>query len=173
MRTRVCIATLAFVVLAPSSLGAQEDPDRDLVPRVVSLVARTSRFGALTSESARKVEIVASADAIFRFGTRNFTPRARRTLADAAEQIQSKAVGLVRIEGHTDAKGLDAYNETLSGRRATAVKLALAGLLPRGISMRTFAYGARRPIAPNTKPNGTDNPKGRAENRRIVIEFRK
>jgi outer membrane protein OmpA-like peptidoglycan-associated protein len=173
IRRRLGIATVAFIVVGAPALNAQEERVTDLVPRVVDLVARTSRFGATTTESARRVEIVVAADVLFRFDSWDLTPRARRTLQDAAEQIESKAIGFVRIEGHTDSKGMDFYNIVLSRRRATAVRHALDGLLRPRISFRTFAYGERRPIAPNTKRDGSDNPKGRAKNRRVVIKFRK
>ena len=31
--------------------------------------------------------------------------------------------------------------------------------------------GKRNPVAPNTKPDGKDNPEGRTQNRRIEIDF--
>jgi hypothetical protein len=98
IRRRLGIATVAFIVVGAPALNAQEERVTDLVPRVVDLVARTSRFGATTTESARRVEIVVAADVLFRFDSWDLTPRARRTLQDAAEQIESKAIGFVRIE---------------------------------------------------------------------------
>jgi len=33
----------------------------------------------------------------------------------------------------------------------------------------TKGYGKRYPVAPNTNPDGTDNPAGRAKNRRVEV----
>lgn len=70
------------------------------------------------------------------------------------------------LEGHTDYKGTDAYNQDLSERRAAAVKAKLVdmyGLEPSRIS--TVGYGESRPIA----DNATDE--GRARNRRVIGEL--
>ncbi|HBZ56736.1 MAG TPA: hypothetical protein DEO88_15140 [Syntrophobacteraceae bacterium] len=75
----------------------------------------------------------------------------------------------VVIEGHTDSIGSDSYNQKLSERRAKAV---FNYFLKKGIKadrMKTVGYGESRPKASNTKPNGKDNPEGRAINRRVEI----
>ncbi len=67
----------------------------------------------------------------------------------------------LRVEGHTDSQGSDAYNQDLSERRALAVRQYL---IDHGIeSTRLLArgYGERYPIA----PNGDET--GRAKNRRV------
>jgi photosystem I P700 chlorophyll a apoprotein A2 len=38
-----------------------------------------------------------------------------------------------------------------------------------GTKITTRGWGKRKPIAPNTKPNGTDDPEGRQKNRRVEI----
>lgn len=70
------------------------------------------------------------------------------------------------LEGHTDSRGEDAYNQDLSSRRAAAVKAKLAedyGIAAERIS--TVGYGEGRPIADN------DTTEGRARNRRVVGEM--
>ncbi len=78
----------------------------------------------------------------------------------------------VNITGYTDSKGSAEYNEKLSLRRAEAVK---AKLLEFGLNENYIAgvrgLGESNPIAPNTKPDGKDNPEGRAMNRRIELEL--
>lgn len=79
----------------------------------------------------------------------------------------------VMIEGHTDSKGTEPYNQKLSERRAQAV---FNYFVDKGISssrMQTIGYGETRPIASNTKPNGSDNPEGRALNRRVELRVMK
>jgi outer membrane protein OmpA-like peptidoglycan-associated protein len=36
-----------------------------------------------------------------------------------------------------------------------------------------IGYGMTRPVAPNTKPNGSDDPDGRQKNRRVDIRVKK
>ncbi len=79
----------------------------------------------------------------------------------------------VMIEGHTDSKGTEAYNQKLSERRARAV---YNYFVDKGINrsrMQTVGYGETRPIASNTNPNGSDNPEGRAINRRAELKVMK
>jgi outer membrane protein OmpA-like peptidoglycan-associated protein len=73
------------------------------------------------------------------------------------------------LEGHTDAKGSDAYNQTLSERRARAVKdwLVTRRAIPGAASVK--GWGEQRPVAPNTKANGADHPEGRQQNRRVEV----
>lgn len=70
------------------------------------------------------------------------------------------------LEGHTDSRGSDQYNQNLSDRRAAAVKAKLIemyGIAPNRVS--TVGYGESRPIA----DNNTDE--GRARNRRVIGEL--
>ncbi len=72
---------------------------------------------------------------------------------------------LVRVEGHTDSRGSDAYNKDLSIRRANAVRQLLA---QRGVAetrMDAVGYGESMPVATN------DTEAGRARNRRVEIKI--
>lgn len=72
----------------------------------------------------------------------------------------------ISIEGHTDSRGTDKYNQALSERRAAAVK---EYLLKHGMidtdkdKITTKGYGESKPIADNKTE------KGRFENRRVEI----
>ena len=76
----------------------------------------------------------------------------------------------VKVEGHTDSRGTEEYNQRLSERRADAVRQYL---IKEGAAEKTrisaTGYGELRPIAPNKTQDGKDNPDGRAENRRVEI----
>ena len=67
------------------------------------------------------------------------------------------------LEGHTDDRGSDVYNQGLSQRRVEAVKQVLVsqyGIDANRVS--AVGYGEARPIADNTTADG------RARNRRVV-----
>ena len=77
---------------------------------------------------------------------------------------------IVEIGSHTDNKGGDRYNLRLSQKRAESV---VNYLVQNGIDpnrLRAKGYGEMHPIAPNSNEDGSDNPEGRAKNRRT--EFR-
>ncbi len=73
---------------------------------------------------------------------------------------------IVEIGSHTDNKGTDGYNLNLSQRRAESV---INYLQKKGIAKNRIiakGYGESKPVAQNVFPDGTDNPAGRAKNRR-------
>lgn len=77
---------------------------------------------------------------------------------------------IAEISSHTDSCGTDKYNIRLSQNRAQSV---VNYLLSKGIPierMRAKGYGETMFIAPNSMPDGSDNPEGRQKNRRT--EFR-
>lgn len=77
---------------------------------------------------------------------------------------------VIEISGHTDDVGSDEKNQLLSEQRAASV---VAYLESKGVAadrMQSIGYGETKPIAPNKKPNGKDDPEGRAKNRRIEFK---
>lgn len=91
-------------------------------------------------------------------------------LAEAARMMKERPDMKVMVEGHTDSKGSDAYNQRLSERRAQAVLNWLAENGVGSSRMQAIGYGGTRPIADNNNPNGSDNPEGRAMNRRVELK---
>lgn len=76
----------------------------------------------------------------------------------------------IEIGGHTDSKGNDDYNYNLSRDRAISVMEHLTAKGISGKRLRAVGYGENEPVAPNTNPDGSDNPEGRQKNRRIEIK---
>ncbi len=77
---------------------------------------------------------------------------------------------LIEVRGHTDSKGSDQLNQALSEARAKAFS---DYLISKGIEadrLTSVGFGATIPIAPNTLPDGKDNPAGREKNRRTEIK---
>jgi outer membrane protein OmpA-like peptidoglycan-associated protein len=106
---------------------------------------------------------------LFAFGEHELLPEATQVLDDLAGVIDHVEDAPVQVNGHTDSVGSAAANRQLSDRRARAVvdRLVAAGvdtgrLQPRG-------FGEAQPIAPNANPDGSDDPDGRARNRRVEV----
>ena len=125
-----------------------------------------------TEESNKRVEVTLAADVLFRFDSAALTGRAGSRIAEAAAKVRDDDPSVVHVTGYTDSKGSDAYNLGLSRRRAAAVTNALrAELGGAAPPISTRGRGEADPVAPNQKPNGEDNPRGRARNRRVEVAF--
>ena len=106
----------------------------------------------------------------FDYDKSTLRPDAVSILGEAAEILKRYPDLRVEVAGHTDSKGTDAYNQKLSERRATAVYdyLTSQGVAASRLT-GPIGYGESRPIAPNTNADGSDNPEGRAKNRRTEL----
>jgi OOP family OmpA-OmpF porin len=106
----------------------------------------------------------------FDFDKSTLRPDAIAILNEAAEILKRYPELKVEVAGHTDSIGSDAYNQGLSERRARAVYDYLTS---NGVDASRMSgpngYGESRPIAPNTNEDGSDNPEGRARNRRTEL----
>ncbi len=79
----------------------------------------------------------------------------------------------IEMSAHTDSKGSDDYNMTLSDNRAKSVR---EYILSKGIAAKRIVsqgYGETKPVAPNSNPDGSDNPDGRQLNRRVEFKILK
>lgn len=116
-----------------------------------------------------KIYFQFSSDVLFDFDKADIKPTAVPDLEKLASVIKEKAKGGVEINGYTDAKGSDSYNKKLSLKRAKSVKNWLEKEGKAKASYKVKGFGEASPIAPNTNKDGSDNPEGRAKNRRVEI----
>jgi len=119
----------------------------------------------------QKIQVSLSGDVLFDFNKWDIKEKAEPTLFKLTRAVKNLKVKEILIEGHTDSKGSNEYNLGLSQRRADAVKTWLTeqgGLSPE-TNILTKGYGESKPIASNVKPDGSDDPAGRAKNRRVEI----
>jgi outer membrane protein OmpA-like peptidoglycan-associated protein len=174
MERLLCTSAL-LLLLASSGAGAQE---QELPPgakfKVIDIIFKVESFGGQVldlqvKETKTELRIELAADVLFEFDKATLLPKAEDTLKKAAEFIRERAAGVVRIEGHTDAKGGDAYNQRLSERRAESVQKWFARNGLAGVRFSSRGFGRTRPVVPNTKPDGSDDPEGRQQNRRVEI----
>lgn len=97
----------------------------------------------------------------FGFDSSNLTSAAMANLDKLAEVLINNPDTNINIYGHTDSKGSDEYNLSLSDRRAAAVKSYLASKGIASSRMIPMGVGEKEPIATN------DTDAGRAQNRRV------
>jgi peptidoglycan-associated lipoprotein len=106
----------------------------------------------------------------FGFDSANINNSAGKELDKLVQILNDNPDIKIELSSHTDSVGTDAKNMDLSQRRAQS---SVNYLVKKGIDPTRLVakgYGETRPVARNTNPDGTDNPAGRARNRRT--EFR-
>lgn len=137
----------------------------------VEKVAKLGKFPPV--ESLKPVEscgtvITLEDGVLFDFGKSDIRPDAAQTLKSLAGVLNNAKVPTAHIYGHTDSISDEAFNLQLSQERADAVS---AELKKDGVSAMLDAtgYGESKPVAPNENADGSDNPAGRALNRRVEI----
>jgi outer membrane protein OmpA-like peptidoglycan-associated protein len=167
----------ALVAASATAATAQQQPGeprvRDLEYRVRDLTYRSRALdnSERVEQSAEQTTVTLAADVLFAFDKADLTPAARSRLDELASDLDELGPRTVTITGHTDARGEPAYNLDLSQRRAGAVRDALAGRLGGDFTFEVTGRGEDDPVAPNENADGSDNPEGRALNRRVEIQY--
>ena len=173
MRATVAAGVVSLLIVGsaaaqPPAPAGEQFTVLNLVFTVIDLGGKFLDLQVKQTETEVRIEL--AADVLFDFDKDTLKPVAQETLQKAAAVIREQTKGAIRIDGHTDAKGDDNYNLKLSQRRAAAVKnwLAQKGNLG-GRTMSTQGFGKKKPVASNTKTDGSDDPEGRQKNRRVEI----
>ena len=137
----------------------------------VDKAAKLGKFPAV--ESLKPVEscgtlITLEDGVLFDFGKSEIRSDASQTLKKLADVLNNAKVPAAHIYGHTDSISDEAFNQQLSEARANAVS---GELKKDGVTatMDATGYGESKPVAPNENADGSDNPAGRALNRRVEI----
>lgn len=107
----------------------------------------------------------------YNFDRYNITRKYKVSLDSLYAVLVENPDWTVEIYGHTDSIGGDPYNMVLAKQRAQS---AADYLVAKGIDIdriSLIAKGEKEPLVPNSKPNGADDPKGRANNRRVDFKI--
>lgn len=118
--------------------------------------------------TAEGLRVTLNSLVLFDTGKSDLKSSAQSELDQVVKLLQAYPNNRLRISGHTDAVGKDAYNQKLSENRAQAVADYLEA--HGGISkarLRVVGWGKRRPVASNATPEG------RQQNRRVEIDILK
>ncbi|HET7718066.1 MAG TPA: OmpA family protein [Bauldia sp.] len=180
-------AAFAILLTAASSL-AEEDAGTvrdleftvsDLEFKVLDLVLDEAGVGGTIRsldiiETETEIRIEVPADILFDFDKSSIRDDAAAALDEVANILRAHPGLAVRIEGHTDSRGSETYNQRLSEDRARSVKEWLTR--GKGLDGAAFAVkglGEASPAMPNERPDGTDDPDARQKNRRVEIVIEK
>lgn len=107
----------------------------------------------------------------FNFDSAEISENGKTILDSNIAALKAKPDMEIRIAGHTSAAGSDEYNQSLSERRAEAVKAYLVN--KGGINanrLSTIGYGEKNPAQHEADPNDKLSPAALA-NMRVVLEI--
>ena len=162
-------------------LGGRSDRTEKIVGAGIGAVAGAG-VGAYMDAQERKmrertagtgIDVVRQGDELLlrmpsgiTFATNQSTiqPQFQPTLDQVATTLAEYPKTMIDVLGHTDSDGAEAYNQTLSERRAQSVSSYLGGRGIASVRIATMGYGETRPIASNETPDG------KAQNRRVEIK---
>jgi outer membrane protein OmpA-like peptidoglycan-associated protein len=100
----------------------------------------------------------------FDTGSDGIRPESAPTLKEIGDMLKEHADLKLAIEGHTDNVGVAASNQTLSEKRAAAVRQYLIDKYSiDGSRLVAKGLGATKPVTSN------DTPEGRQNNRRVEL----
>jgi OOP family OmpA-OmpF porin len=146
------------VVQAPQPEGPAATPTPPSAPTAPIRLAAPIKLKAKLV--GNKIEITEKV--MFDFNQATIKVESHSLLADVAKVIsEHKGIKKIRVEGHTDSDGEDAYNKKLSQQRADAVKSFLVKAGIGGNLLQAVGYGEEKPIAAN------DTEEGKDKNRRV------
>lgn len=114
------------------------------------------------------IQVEFSSQVLFGFDKSSLSPAATTNLNKLIVVLQKYPDTNIEIQGHTDSKGTDTYNQDLSERRASAVAHYLAGI---GMSnQQDFINASRLTIVgfgEKFPKYSNDTDEGRTQNRRV------
>jgi outer membrane protein OmpA-like peptidoglycan-associated protein len=119
--------------------------------------------GATVERVGEGILITFNSGLQFNLNSYELQSETKSNLDDLAKTLKKYDDTEILIEGHTDSSGEDAYNLTLSNRRADAVKDYLTSKGIKGGRIDTEGYGETQPLETN------DSDAGRARNRRVEV----
>ncbi len=145
--------------LAGAGIGAYMDKqERDLRARTAGTDVQVTREGD-------NLVLNIPSGITFAYDSADVQPQFKRTLDQVADTLAQYNQTYIDVYGHTDSTGSDAYNQSLSERRATSVADYLAGRGVQPARIGTRGFGESQPIASN------DTDAGRAANRRVEVKI--
>ncbi|MBH3408879.1 OmpA family protein [Pseudomonas glycinae] len=138
--------------------GCQTAPQKGLTPAQVA-VLKQQGF-ELTDDGW---EFGLSGKVLFGSDVESLNQQSTEIVERIGKALLGVGIERVRVDGHTDASGKEAYNEQLSLRRAKSVGNVLTSVGMKQENIQLQGLGSREPVASN------DTAAGRTENRRVSI----
>lgn len=143
--------------LAGGAVGAYQDRQE------AELRAELEGTGVSVTRIGDNITLNMPGNVTFAHDSADLSPAFFEVLTSVSKVLQKYEKTVVEVAGHTDSTGSDAYNQTLSERRANSVAQYLRNHGIRGERLLTVGMGESRPVADN------NTAEGRQSNRRVEI----
>ena len=150
----------AVGAIAGAGVGAYMDAQE----RKLREQMRNSGVG-VTRTAENEITLNMPSDVTFDVDRSDIKPQFQSTLASVAQTLREYPSTTVDVAGHADSTGPDAYNQSLSQRRADSVAQALISNGVQPVRVVAVGFGESRPIADNATVSG------RQANRRVEIKL--
>ena len=154
LRFSFVVMLLALLALA----GCQSAPPKGLSAEQIAVLKRE---GFAPTEEGWAFDL--SGKVLFGSDLDNLNGASQAIVERIGKALLGVGIQRVRVDGHADASGKEAYNQQLSERRAQSVARALIGIGMQPQNIRTVGLGSSQPVADNRTASG------RTENRRVSI----
>ena len=151
-------------IVAPKAAPAPAPAPKAAAPAPAPAPKAAAPAPAPARPPAAATKVTYAADAFFDFDKSVLKAEGKAKLDDLVGKVKGINLEVIIAVGHTDAVGVDAYNQKLSVKRADSVK---AYLVSKGIEKNrvyTEGKGEKQPVADNKTSAG------RSKNRRVEIE---
>jgi len=119
--------------------------------------------GATVERVGEGIQVTFESGLLFDFNSDVVKAAAAQNLKNLASSLDKYPNSNLLIVGHTDAVGSDAYNQTLSEKRARSTALYLASQGVSAARLQTVGRGETEPVASN------DTDAGMQKNRRVEV----
>ncbi len=120
----------------------------------------------VTRPSEGEINVRLANNILFDTDSSSLRPDSRTTLNELASNFARYPDNAIAVEGHTDSRGTEVYNQRLSERRASSVADYLIDKGVPASAITVYGYGELRPVSTN------DTPEGQQLNRRVEIHIR-
>lgn len=143
--------------LAGGSIGYYQDKQE------AKLRAELEGTGVSVVRNGDNITLNMPGNVTFATNSSDLSPAFFNVLNSVGKVLAEFEQTVVEVAGHTDSTGSDAYNQSLSERRANAVSTYLTSQGVIGQRLITLGMGEARPVADNSSESG------RQANRRVEI----
>ncbi len=137
--------------------GVNAEHDKELIAQQELLIKE------LNAKKTERGLVITLADVLFNTNKAQLKPGGLRKVERLSAFLAQYPQYKVAVEGHTDSRASNDYNQDLSERRANSVRVALIDMAISGDRISMRGYGEEYPVASNTSKTG------RQLNRRVEI----
>lgn len=157
----------AIFFIAGCCNGSGDSPCNYRPPPPPNPVALLKLRGVLIIRTGETYNLVLPSDRLFYQDSANFSPQGRGILVPLIQYLRNFETTTIKVAGYTDNGSAPLRSKALSEKQAQRVAAYLTRKKIDARIIYGIGYGENFPVADNSTA------KGRAQNRRVEVRFRK